>query len=188
MNHQRILPLPTSINIYIISVSFVFCHCPQALHFSKSVQFSFRFRVSRIYWRRGRAQPEFWRVHLRGKEHIFIGPNRRFYTGHKRSFLFFTKIWFRFRVSRIYCGLPFSIFFLRFQFNTADRTSFLTFSIFGFRFRVSIIYWISRNSFWVLTGTVKREGTHFYRTWSAFLHCPQTLIFILYENMISFQG
>ena len=108
MNHQRILPLPTSINIYIISVSFVFCHCPQALYFSKSDQFSFRFRVSRIYWRRGRARPEFWRVQLRGKERIFIGSDRRFYTAHKRSFLFFTNMGFRFRVNRIYCGLTFS--------------------------------------------------------------------------------
>ena len=108
MNHQRILPLPTSINIYIISVSFVFCHCPQALHFSNSDQFAFRFRVSRIYWRRGRARPEFWRVQLRRKERIFIGPDRCFYTAHKRCFLFFTKMWFRFRVNRIYCWLPFS--------------------------------------------------------------------------------
>ena len=108
MNHQRILPLPTSINIYIISVWFVFCHCPQALHFTKSDQFPFRFRVSRIYWRRGWARPEFWRVQLRGKERVFIGPDRRFYTAHKRSFLFFTKMWFRFRVDVFYCGLPFS--------------------------------------------------------------------------------
>ena len=108
MNHQRILPLPTSINIYIISVSFVFCHCPQALHFAKSDQFAFRFKVSIIYWRRGRARPEFWRVQLRGKERIFIGPDRCFYTAHKRCFLFFTKMWFRFRVNRIYCELLFS--------------------------------------------------------------------------------
>ena len=108
MNHQRILPLPTSINIYTISVWFVFCHCPQALHFTKSDQFPFRFRVSRIYWRRGWARPEFWRVQLRGKERVFIGPDRRFYTAHKPSFLFFTKMWFRFRVDVFYCGLPFS--------------------------------------------------------------------------------
>ena len=162
MNHQRILPLPTSINIYIISVSFVFCHCPQALHFSKSDQFSFRFRVNIIYWRRGRSRPEFWRVQLRGKERIFIGPDRRFYTAHKRSFLFFTKMWFRFRVNRIYCGLHFfKTYFLRFQFNTADRTPFSTFSIFGFRFRVDVLYWISGNSLWVFAGTVKREEAPF---------------------------
>ena len=92
MNHQRILPLPTGINICILSVSFVFCHCPQTLHFSKSDQSSFRFRVNIIYSRRGRAQPEFRRVQLRGKEHVFIGSDPRFYTVHKRSFLFFTKM------------------------------------------------------------------------------------------------
>ena len=113
MNYQRILPLPTSISIYIISVLFVFCHCPQALHFSRSDQFSFRFRVNIIYWRRGRARPEFWRVQLRGKEHIFIGPDRCFYTAHKRSFLFFTKMWFRFRVNRIYWGLTFEKYIFR---------------------------------------------------------------------------
>ena len=89
-------------------MSFVFCHCPQALHFSKSDKFPFRFRVNRIYSRRGRAQPEFRRVQLRGKEHVFIGSDPRFYTVHKRSFLFFTKMWFRFRVNIIYCGLLFS--------------------------------------------------------------------------------
>ena len=107
------MPLPTSINIYIIPVPFVFCHCPQALHFTKSDQFPFRFRVSRIYWRRGWARPEFWRVQLRGKEHIFIGPDRCFYIAHKRSFLFFTKMWFRFRVNRIYWGLTFEKYVFR---------------------------------------------------------------------------
>ena len=133
MNHQRILPLPTSINIYIISVWFVFCHCPQALHFTKSDQFPFRFRVSRIYWRRGWARPEFWRVQLRGKERVFIGPDRRFYTAHKRSFLFFTKMWFRFRVNRIYCGLYFSkLFFCVFNFTLLTGRRFRLFRFLDF--------------------------------------------------------
>ena len=161
MNHQRILPLPTSINIYIISVSFVFCHCPQALHFSNSDQFAFRFRVSRIYWRRGRARPEFWRIQLRGKECIFIRPNQCFYIAHKRSFLFLRKCDFVSAQMNFISGSLFQNFFLRFQFNTAHRTSFSTFSIFGFRFRVNRIYWISGNPLWVLTGTVKREEAPF---------------------------
>ena len=111
----------------------MFCHCPQALHFWKSDQLSFRFRVSRIYWRRGRARSEFWRVQLRGKDRIFIGPDQCFYTAHKRSFLFFTTMWFRFRTDEFYFVVPFSkLFFCVFNLTLLTGRRFRLFRFLDF--------------------------------------------------------